>query len=92
MALELTQPAAPATARAWRDKQAIDRAEWFEEHGDAVARMRGSMIQALDAYAALIAKTGAHENPGFRSTTFVNDVLDLADATLAEEVRTWLGA
>ena len=92
MPFELTQPVSQPTARAWRDKDATDRAEWFEEHGEAIARARGSVIQALDFYAAEIAKRGAAENPRYRPTTFVNDQLDLMDATLSEEVRRWVGA
>lgn len=75
----------------WSDMDQYARDQWFADHGDAIARSRGAVINALAEHAALIAKTKAHDDRhGFSAERYVNDVIDSMDAALAPEVVAWL--
>lgn len=76
----------------WANKDRYDRAEWFARCGDAIARERGEFIMALEKYARAVKHYGANDSLNFKADEMISDVLDGADAALAEEVRDWLGA
>lgn len=67
------------------------RVDWFNCHGDEIAKARGAFVLALEAYAHVVRQTSAHEGV-FSHDNFMSEVLDSADAWLAEEVRDYLGA
>lgn len=74
----------------WCDKDAYDRAAWFEAHADAVARARGKLVIAAEEYGALIKSAGAAERRDFTVQAFIDAILDTSDAHLAPEVSAWL--
>lgn len=76
----------------WADKDSYARAEWFEKHGDRIARARGQAVLALDALARVIKETGAHDDKVFSADKFIESALNSTDWYLAPEVREWLGA
>lgn len=76
----------------WRDMDKRSRAIWFNDHGDRIARARGSFAIAAEAYARELVDCGALEHNGRTYEDVLNDIMDTPDAMLAEEVREWLGA
>jgi len=74
----------------WSDMTKAERIAWFNFHIDRVTRARGALVIAAEAYAKEVKACGAYERHNFKPDDLVSDVLDAADALLAEEVRDWM--
>jgi len=74
----------------WSEKDGYAVTQWINDHGDPIARARGQVVIALDAYAREIKERKAHEWRQFSADEFIGNALDTIDKTLAPEVRAWL--
>ena len=74
----------------WRYKDKTDRAEWFDAHGDKIARSHALLMQAIQAHGAVMKATGAAERSDFTVADFTDGMLDDLQGYYAEEVRDWL--
>lgn len=80
------------TTQNWADKSYAERVAWMNYHGDSMARERGQFVAALETYARAIRAHSANDDLNFTADRFMESVLDRADASLAPEVREYLGA
>ena len=65
---------------------------WLQFHGPLIGCARDEFVAAAQKYAHVIAKcNGVFENARTTPASFVEDIMDRADAALAEEVQRDLG-
>jgi hypothetical protein len=74
------------------DMTRTDRAAYFNFHGDKLLNARADFLPALERYAGILKNCGAFENSGTTAEKFVADALETLDYSLAEEVRSYIGA
>ena len=74
----------------WQDADKADRTDWFNFYGQMVAEARAEFEFAAVRYATLLGECGATERE-LSGRDIVDQILDAADAMLAEEVRRDLG-
>lgn len=69
----------------------LNRAEcfgWLEKNSPAIESARDDFVKAVRAYGEVLANSkGAFEWPGATAASFVDSVMDRADAALADEVQ-----